>query len=116
MSCSFFHGSTFLTKPSITRARSPILLRWQDEEEVEEAEPLLAVEASLLFTEPLEGGPIRVSLRSKGGVDVARFAEQFGGGGHARASGLKVEGTLPDVRQRVVDAMIETLEKAGPTG
>ena len=51
------------------------------------------VEVSLLFTEPPDGGPIRVSLRSKGGVDVARFAEKFGGGGHARASGLKVNGS-----------------------
>jgi phosphoesterase RecJ-like protein len=67
------------------------------------------VEVSLLFTEPKEPGPIRVSLRSKGQVDVAKFAEQFGGGGHARASGLKVEGTLQDVHDRVVAAMRATL-------
>ncbi len=65
------------------------------------------VEVSLLFTEPPEGGAIRVSLRSKGQVDVAKFAEQFGGGGHARAAGLKVDGTLDDVRQRVVTAMLQ---------
>jgi phosphoesterase RecJ-like protein len=70
------------------------------------------VEVSLLFTEPLENGqPVRVSLRSKGGVDVARFAEQFGGGGHARASGLKVNGTLDEVYERVVSAMRERLLK-----
>ena len=50
------------------------------------------VEVSLLFVEPMDPGPVRVSLRSKGQVDVARFAEQFGGGGHARAAGLKVDG------------------------
>jgi phosphoesterase RecJ-like protein len=63
------------------------------------------VEVSLLFVEPGEPGPIRVSLRSKGQVDVARFAEQFGGGGHARAAGLKLDGTLAEVRDRVVGEM-----------
>lgn len=69
------------------------------------------VQVSLVFTEPREPGPVRVSLRSKGQVDVARFAEKFGGGGHARAAGLKVEGTLLEVHDRVVGAMIETLNK-----
>ncbi len=67
------------------------------------------VEVSLLFTEPLEneenGGPVRVSLRSKGQVDVAKFAEQFGGGGHARAAGLKLQGNVDAARDRVVETM-----------
>jgi phosphoesterase RecJ-like protein len=67
------------------------------------------VQVSLLFTEPREPGPVRVSLRSKGQVDVAKFAEQFGGGGHARASGLKIEGSLQDVQDKVVTKMIEHL-------
>ena len=67
------------------------------------------VEVSILFTEPREPGPVRVSLRSKGRVDVAKFAEQFGGGGHARASGLKVEGSFEAAKQRVVAAMLQTL-------
>jgi phosphoesterase RecJ-like protein len=66
---------------------------------------IATVQASLLFTHAPEGGPIRVSLRSKGQVDVARFAQQFGGGGHARAAGLKVEGELDAVVERVVAAM-----------
>jgi phosphoesterase RecJ-like protein len=67
--------------------------------------------------EPKEGGPIRVSLRSKGGIDVARFAEQFGGGGHARASGLKVEASIDTARERVVSAMISAMDvKPEPAG
>jgi phosphoesterase RecJ-like protein len=69
------------------------------------------VEVSLLFTEPLDDGPVRVSLRSKGGVDVAKFAEQFGGGGHARAAGLKLDGTtLAGARTRVVGAILSSGE------
>ncbi|QOV90854.1 DHH family phosphoesterase [Humisphaera borealis] len=67
------------------------------------------VQASILLTEPKDGGAIRVSLRSKGQVDVARFAEKFGGGGHARASGLRIEGTLKSARDKVVTAMVEAL-------
>jgi len=36
----------------------------------------------------------RVSMRSKGKLDVARIAEDFGGGGHTCASGCSVEGPL----------------------
>jgi bifunctional oligoribonuclease and PAP phosphatase NrnA len=64
------------------------------------------VEVSVLINEPLDAGPVRVSLRSKGQVDVARFAEQFGGGGHARAAGLKLEGPLDAVHDRVVGALL----------
>jgi phosphoesterase RecJ-like protein len=69
------------------------------------------VEISMLITEPLDSGPVRVSLRSKGAVDVAKFAEQFGGGGHARASGLKLDTTLEDARGRVVEAALITLRR-----
>jgi phosphoesterase RecJ-like protein len=51
------------------------------------------VEAAAFFRE-LPDGRFRVSLRSKGRLEVARIAEQFGGGGHACASGCAVEGPL----------------------
>jgi phosphoesterase RecJ-like protein len=74
---------------------------------------IASVEVSLLFTEPLDNGPVRVSLRSKGQVNVAEFAAQFGGGGHARASGLKVQGDVSAVRERVVAAMLRSMPSAG---
>ena len=51
------------------------------------------VEVAVFFRE-LAGGRFRVSMRSKGKPDVARIAEEFGGGGHACASGCSVEGPL----------------------
>ena len=71
---------------------------------------IASVEVSILMTEPRDFGPVRVSLRSKGGVDVARFAEQFGGGGHARASGLKLEGSFKDAHDRVIEAMVNAMK------
>ena len=76
------------------------------------------VEVSMLVVEPKDSaGPVRVSLRSKGGVDVARFAETLGGGGHARASGLKLDGmALEPARDRVVKAMAEWMRTPRPAG
>ncbi|MDB5292081.1 MAG: nrnA [Phycisphaerales bacterium] len=69
------------------------------------------VEVSVLLTEPRDFGPVRVSLRSKGHVDVARFAEQFGGGGHARASGLKIDKTLQEAHDMVIGAMKQAMSE-----
>jgi len=58
------------------------------------------VEVAMFFREQ-ERGKWRVSLRSKGAVDVAEVAEHFGGGGHHSASGCLLEGTLAAVTERV---------------
>ncbi len=70
---------------------------------------IATVEVSILLVEPRDFGPVRVSLRSKGQIDVAKFAEQFGGGGHARASGLKLEGDFGSAHDRVVAAMLAAM-------
>ena len=40
----------------------------------------------------------RVSLRSKGAVDTARIAKQFGGGGHINAAGCGWQGSIDEGR------------------
>ncbi len=70
---------------------------------------IATVEVSLLMIEPKDFGPVRVSLRSKGQIDVAAFAQQFGGGGHARASGLKLEGDFQAAHDKVVSAMLNAM-------
>jgi phosphoesterase RecJ-like protein len=57
-----------------------------------------------LFFRDLGYGKVKVSFRSTGDVDVNRFAREFGGGGHAKASGALIPGALEGVRERVVDA------------
>jgi phosphoesterase RecJ-like protein len=57
-----------------------------------------------LFFRDLGYGKVKVSFRSTGGVDVNAFARQFGGGGHAKASGALIPGSLDQVRDRVVAA------------
>ncbi|MBZ5720878.1 MAG: bifunctional oligoribonuclease/PAP phosphatase NrnA [Acidobacteriia bacterium] len=59
------------------------------------------VEVAAFFRE-LPDGRYRVSLRSKGRLNVATVAEQFGGGGHACASGCSVEGPLSVAAARLL--------------
>jgi phosphoesterase RecJ-like protein len=61
---------------------------------------------ALLFREA-SAGRIKVSLRSVGGVDVAEFAKRFGGGGHTKAAGLAIPGSLAEVQATVLGAARE---------
>jgi bifunctional oligoribonuclease and PAP phosphatase NrnA len=58
---------------------------------------------ALLFIEQPDG-QIKISFRSKEPVDVAKLAEQFGGGGHKRAAGATLPGPLPAARDKVLAA------------
>ncbi|NPV78993.1 MAG: bifunctional oligoribonuclease/PAP phosphatase NrnA [Firmicutes bacterium] len=60
------------------------------------------VECALLFREGKDG-KIHVGFRSRDPIDVAAIARHFGGGGHARAAGCIVEGSMDEVRGRVLD-------------
>jgi len=62
------------------------------------------VEVSAFFRE-LPDGRFRVSLRSKGKLDVALVAEHFGGGGHECASGCSVDGPLAQAVQRILEPL-----------
>ncbi len=55
-----------------------------------------------------EDGSTRVSLRSKGDVDVRAVAQRFGGGGHRNASGF----TTADPLAAVEDALLPLLRDA----
>ena len=66
------------------------------------------VRLALLFRD-LGHGKVKISFRSVRGVDANALAKRFGGGGHARASGAMVAGTLDEVRSKVIAAAREML-------
>jgi phosphoesterase RecJ-like protein len=72
---------------------------------------ITGVEVGLFFMEQPRGG-VKVSFRSRLHVDVARLAEQFGGGGHKLASGAILDTTLVDARNRVLAAVRAALDGA----
>jgi bifunctional oligoribonuclease and PAP phosphatase NrnA len=63
-----------------------------------------------LVCKPATDGSWRVSLRSRGAVDVGSLAEQLGGGGHAFAAGFTAVGEVDAVITAVVDALRPTRE------
>lgn len=52
-------------------------------------------------------GIYKVSVRTNGDIDACQFCRQFGGGGHAAASGCTLNGDL----QGVIDTLIEAAER-----
>jgi phosphoesterase RecJ-like protein len=68
---------------------------------VDYAVSLQGVEVAVFLREH-EPGQIRLSLRAKHDVDVRAVAEVFGGGGHRKAAGARMAGTLAEAKARVV--------------
>jgi phosphoesterase RecJ-like protein len=66
---------------------------------------------AVAFFKQWEPGVVRVSLRSKGDLDVRQVAAVFGGGGHANASGCTINGELSDVRPNVLSELTSAVEK-----
>lgn len=60
------------------------------------------VEVGILF-KVIHEQAVKVSLRSAGKVDVAALAQTFGGGGHTRAAGARIEATLEQVIPLVLE-------------
>lgn len=69
---------------------------------------LREVEVAILFRE-VDPHTFKISLRSKNEVDVAKLAEQFGGGGHKKAAGCTMNGTLAEVKRRLLAAVQEAV-------
>jgi phosphoesterase RecJ-like protein len=70
------------------------------------------VRMALLFRE-VSQGRVKVSLRSVGDVDVAAFSKRFGGGGHTKAAGLALPGSLAEVQSIVLTAARDFLKENG---
>lgn len=64
---------------------------WEDTDGfVDYAKSIKGVKVGILFNER-ENGTIKVSMRSKGDVDLSRIALEFGGGGHKNAAGFELK-------------------------
>ena len=71
------------------------------------------VEVALLFRETETD--IKVSLRSRNNVNVSKIAASFEGGGHAKAAGCNIKGSMEEVQEKVVTAGRKALAEAGDT-
>ena len=78
---------------------------------VEHARSIAGTKMALFFRD-LGYGKVKVSVFSTGDVDVIVFARQFGGGGHLKASGALIAGSLDEVRERVIAAARQYLSSS----
>ena len=69
------------------------------------------VEAAAFFRE-LPNSTYRISLRSKNRVNVARVAEQFGGGGHCNAAGFTIIADYDELTREVIAKLKEAVAAA----
>jgi bifunctional oligoribonuclease and PAP phosphatase NrnA len=86
--------------------------RYRDEDMdgfVDYAVSLQGAEVALFLREH-EPGQIRVSLRAKHEFDVRAVAELFGGGGHRKAAGTRMAGTIQEVRAQLLTEIKRRLE------
>lgn len=58
-----------------------------------------------VFLRELPDQRVRLSLRSKGQLNVAKVAERMGGGGHANASGCTLDGPLPNAMEMILNLL-----------
>lgn len=74
--------------------------------------PLMAKEVeAVVYMREVEEDGYRVSLRSKGNVNVAKIAEKFGGGGHKNAAGCCVRGDWDNKEKELVEELVKAVEK-----
>ena len=88
--------------------------RDETEEYISIPRSIESVEVIAFFSE-LENGRIRISLRSKGRVEIHDIARMFGGGGHAFAAGARMRPPLGEAERLMTAALAEKIRKVlGP--
>ncbi|MFZ2448844.1 MAG: bifunctional oligoribonuclease/PAP phosphatase NrnA [Syntrophobacteraceae bacterium] len=103
-----FHARSRIATAELTRRMlsSTGATHMESEGFINHLRSVKSVAMAILFREGGDG-VIHVSLRSRDGVDVARFAQRHGGGGHRQAAACRIAGTLAVVREMVINEAVE---------
>jgi len=65
---------------------------------------------AVVFFKQIEGDEYRVSMRSKGEIDIGAVAKEFGGGGHKNAAGCTVTGAIDALQKVFVDKIERAID------
>ena len=68
---------------------------------------------AVVFFKEQSAGEWRVSMRSKGDVDINAIAKQFGGGGHKNASGCNASGSVEELQRLFETKIASAIVDAG---
>ncbi|MEW6238032.1 MAG: DHH family phosphoesterase [Candidatus Omnitrophota bacterium] len=100
-------GSMYTTLSMFERANADW---WEDDGFCDMVRTIEGVRIGIYLREEPEG-KVKVSWRSRDGADIAVSARLFGGGGHARAAGARIKGSIEEVLQLVLDNIKERCRK-----
>jgi phosphoesterase RecJ-like protein len=79
---------------------------------IEYLQAVKTVECAFLL-ESLPDGLTRASMRSRGTVDVQKICQEFGGGGHRLAAGLRSKLPPPELEAKLIELIAKQLPEAG---
>jgi phosphoesterase RecJ-like protein len=71
---------------------------------------------AVVFFKQIEGDEYRVSMRSKGDIDIGAVAKESGGGGHKNAAGCTVSGPIDALQKAFIKKIEAAIEHAGQSG
>jgi bifunctional oligoribonuclease and PAP phosphatase NrnA len=67
---------------------------------------------AVVFFKEHEGETYRVSMRSKGEIDIGAIAKEFGGGGHKNAAGCTVTGPIDTLQKSFVEKIERAIDRS----
>jgi bifunctional oligoribonuclease and PAP phosphatase NrnA len=68
---------------------------------------------AVVFFKQIEGEEYRVSMRSKGDIDIGAVSKEFGGGGHKNAAGCTVKGGIDALQKTFVEKIEDAIGMHG---
>jgi phosphoesterase RecJ-like protein len=71
---------------------------------------------AVVFFKQIEGDEYRVSMRSKGDIDIGAVAKESGGGGHKNAAGCTVNGPIDALQKSFLNKIEAAIEQQGQAG
>ena len=71
--------------------------------------PLAAQSVQAVVMFKLVGDRLRISLRSKGNLDVRAIAVRYGGGGHRNAAGCSIAALGSESREAIIAELVNSI-------
>jgi phosphoesterase RecJ-like protein len=65
---------------------------------------------AVVFFKQIEGEQFRVSMRSKGEIDIGAVAKEFAGGGHKNAAGCSVTGAIDALQKLFIEKVGQAIQ------
>lgn len=93
----------------------PIDLERVDLEYIHDFNNLIEDVQCFVLLRELDDSHVRVSLRSKPELDLTPIVKSLGGGGHANAAGVSWNGSLEEIKGRIIDLLTELFERQKET-